>query len=142
MVPFSLDSVIAIGLILSALAYLWSQLRQGNWKADKDLITTLTEQLKAQKEINDSLRDQMQEMQRQVNALTEQIGILKGEKSANDQKIKEYLQIIANRNPELEATLKQLEELIRQVVPFMKDVRHWHEDIRKKLDIPESQTTQ
>ncbi len=140
--PLNFNTLIAIGGVIFSISYAVEKFRSGGYKAEQDnadarehLITQLNEQLKAQKEINDSLRDQMLAMQGQVNNLTQQLGVLQGENNANDQKIKEYLQIIANRNPELEQTLTQLDALIRQVIPFMADVKNWHTDIRQKLEI-------
>jgi peptidoglycan hydrolase CwlO-like protein len=132
---FNLETFTSVGMVVFALAYLWNQYRSGATKAQADadkaqveLIQTLTAQLKAQKEISDSL-------QAQITELTGKIGKLEGINEANDQKIKEYLQIIANRNPELEETLKLLEEAVRALVPFMGDMRQWHQDIRSALNI-------
>lgn len=135
---FSLDTLLGIGGVLFGAAYFWERLRSGSKQADSDLITSLTNNLKAQKEINDSLNDQMTKMQNQILDLTQQVGKLQGINAANDQKMKEYLQIIANRNPELEQTLVSIEALIRDVVPFMKDVRKWHQELRDRLDVMEA----
>lgn len=134
----SLDTLLGIGSIIFALAYAYERFRKGGAQADADLISTLTEQLKAQKEINDSLSAQMKEMQAQIADLKQDLGKLQGINQANDQKIKEYLSIIANRNPELEATLEQLEVLIRQVMPFMEEMRANHQIIRQALHVKEA----
>lgn len=135
------QGVITIGGIVFAVGYGYKQLTSGGKKADTDLISTLTQQIDAQKAINQSQQDQfkhqreelhvqLHNQQEQINKLTLEIGKLQGEKTANDQKIKEYLQLIANRNPELEDTLKALESLIRDVVPFMEEVKVWHHAIQ------------
>ncbi len=131
---FSLDTLLGIGGIIFATAYAWERLRSGGKQADADLIVSLTNNLKAQKEINDTLNDQMKQLQGQILLLQQQVGKLQGINEANDKKTKEYIEIIANRNPELEKTLTQIEELIRQVVPFMDDVRSWHASIRTSMD--------
>lgn len=134
---FSLDTLLGIGGIIFAIAYAWERLRSGGKQADADLIVSLTNNLKAQKEINDTLTDQMKKLQDQILSLQQQVGKLQGINEANDKKTKEYIEIIANRNPELEKTLTEIEELIRQVVPFMDDVRAWHANIRKSMDLLE-----
>ncbi len=79
------------------------------------------------------MTDQMAKMQEQILSLHKQVGRLQGINEANDKKVREYVEIIANRNPELENTLLKIEELIRQVVPFMGNVKEWHEAIRTQL---------
>lgn len=149
MTLFSLDTLLGIGGVIFATAYAWERLRSGGKQADADLIVALTNNLKAQKEINDAMTDQMAKMQiehtaqmakmqEQILNLQQQVGKLQGINEANDKKVKEYLELIANRNPELENTMLKIEELIRQVVPFMGDVKQWHEAIRTQLSTIET----
>jgi uncharacterized coiled-coil protein SlyX len=123
----TLNAIIAFGILLFGVAYLVQQIRAGSHKSDKDLIKEATEQLQAQKEIIGS-------MQRQIETLTAEVNHLKGLNEANEQKIKEYLQIITNRNPDLDKTLATIAGLVAEVMPFMKEMKESHQYLREKLD--------
>lgn len=131
------------------LGYAVKQYRMGGKQAADDLIVQLQEQLKAQQEINASIKEshmhqlaQLQEqirmLQEQINSLSTAVGVLQGEKNANEKKLEEYLQIIGNRNPDLEKTLNSLETFIHDAMPIINEVRSM---ARKNPNNPSEHTT-
>ncbi len=147
--PLNFNTLIAFGGILFAAAYSFKQYRMGGKQASVDLIVQLQEQLKAQQEINASikeahmhrlnqLQDQLKMQQEQINSLSTAVGVLQGEKNANEKKLEEYLQIIGNRNPDLEKTLNKLEVFIHDALPVINEIRS---SARNKTDDPLEHTT-
>ncbi|MGI8484089.1 MAG: hypothetical protein ACR2OU_07485, partial [Thermomicrobiales bacterium] len=147
--PVNFNTLIALGGIIFALSYTVKQYRMGGKQASLDLIVQLQEQLKAQQEINASikeahmhqlaqLQEQLKMQQEQINTLSGAVGVLQGEKNANEQKLKEYLEIIGNRNPDLEKTLNSLEVFIHDALPIINEIRN---SSLKNTDHPLEHTT-
>jgi chromosome segregation ATPase len=123
----TLNAILAFGVVLAGLGYLINQFMSGRRKSNQELIEDLTKQMQAQKEVIDS-------MQSQIINMTAEINHLKGLNEANEKKIQEYLQIITNRNPDLDKTLTAITGVIQDVLPFMKEMREAHAALRTQLD--------
>ena len=137
----TLNILTAVGIVAAGLGYAADRFFTGRKQhhsevddAQEKLIKTLTDQLQAQQQINDSLTGQIHELQTQLTALTAEVNRLKGVDEANGKKIQEYLQIITNRNPDLDKTLATIAGLVAEVVPFMKEMKESHQYLREKLD--------
>ncbi len=120
---FNFNTLVAIGGIIFAVAYAWEKFRAGGGKAQEeydksreDLITRLNEQLEAQRQINDSIREQLKTTVAQLHQMTLELGEMKGQ-------LKTYEAILQNRNPELEKTLANLNSLAVMSPVFMSEVR-------------------
>ncbi len=145
----NLNTIMLVVGSMVTLGYAVKQYRMGGKQAADDLIVQLQEQLKAQQEINASLKeahmhqltqlqDQLRMQQEQINSLSTAVGVLQGEKNANERKLEEYLQIIGNRNPDLEKTLNALEVFIHDAMPIINEVRNI---TRHKSDAPSEHIT-
>lgn len=120
---FSFNTLVAVGGIIFAVAYAWEKFRAGGGKAQEeytqsreDLVTRLNEQLDAQRQINDSIKEQLKEAVAQIHQMTLEFGEMKGQ-------LKTYEAILQNRNPELEKTLVNLNSMAVMVPTFIAEVR-------------------
>lgn len=122
---FAIDSntILTIGGLISLVAYLVSQYRNGGKKATdeynkgrEELIKRLNEQLEAQRQINTSVSEQLKTALSQLQALTLELGEMKGQ-------LKTYEAILQNRNPELEKTLANINSMAVILPQFMVEVR-------------------
>lgn len=143
---------IGLGIILLALGYGVDQWKTGgrrhreeDTQSRENLIIQLQAELKAQRDINQSQESRFRErekqhveqlklLQSQINELTSKVGKLEGINFANNQKLKEQLDIIAYRNPEMTETLDDLKRTVELVVPFMDEMRGSHAVAREALD--------
>lgn len=134
--------ITAAGIVIFGFAYVIERIRLGKKQSDadlalqrEDLIKTQRERLEAQREIIEDLKLQAVQFQKQLTALTGEVAHQKGLNEAMEKKIQEYMQIITNRNPDLDKTLTSLAEITSQVMPFIHEMRESHKAIRKALHI-------
>ena len=137
----TINAVLAIGVLCFGVGYAVERFFSGKRKRDDeldkqrtDLIETLTAQLDGQKEINATLKEQIAELQKQHQSIAEEVHHLKGLNEANEKKIQEYLQIISYRNPDLDKTLANISSVVKEVVPFMAEMKQSHAMLRDKID--------
>lgn len=97
---------------IAMISWAWSNWRSGNSKNQLELIATLTGQLKAQKDINDTQTLVNQDLQKQISETKREMGILEGQN-------KLYEKILQNRDPRLEETLTYLKTVAEQAVVYM-----------------------
>lgn len=127
---FSVDAVLAIGVIAFALA----QWRNGRSALNTETVQTYKDLLEATEKKYASRQD---DMQKQINEGAARLGELSGTLKAKEQQLADYRQIIENRNP-------NLEKILTQVVDFMEKVDRRLSDIaehQKKPFVAEASTT-
>jgi hypothetical protein len=110
------------------------QWRSGSNKLTTDTIQTYKDLLEATEKKNKEKQD---DLQNQLNTQAGQIGELKGLITGKDQQIADYRQILENRNP-------NLENILTQMVNFMKEVEHRLQGIESHIQKPmvaETKTT-
>lgn len=92
-----------IGLLAAGLGYAYERLTSGRIKFKDDLITTLQETAKAEKEKASRLAAEKLTLetshQEQINSLNMEVGKLKGLYQSSELQKKEYLAILQDRDP-------------------------------------------
>lgn len=83
---------------------IWVFWRNGTTRASAEVINLYKIQV-------DQLKDEVRTLREQISSLTQQVGHLQGEVGEKDKKIKDYLGILQNRNPELEGFIRLVSEV-------------------------------
>lgn len=99
-------------IALCALVLGIQQWRSGSSKLSNNTIQTYKDLLEATEKKNKEKQD---DLQNQLNIQAGQIGELKGLISGKDQQIADYRQILENRNPNLENILKQMVDFMKEI---------------------------
>jgi chromosome segregation ATPase len=131
---FSRLDLNTIMIAVCALILGIQQWRNGSNKLNSDTVQTYKDLLEATEKKN---KDKQDDLQAQLNAQAGQIGELKGLITGKDQQIADYRQILENRNP-------NLENILTQMVNFMKEVDHRLQAIEGHIQKPvvaETKTT-
>ena len=113
-----------IGALAAGIGFAYSQFKTGSNKAKEELIHTLELSLKAE-------RDKNKEMQDQINELRQNIGKLQGLHESNEKKIKEYLDILQGKSPEQVAFMTLLTEHVSETSKYMRETSHILAEIKK-----------
>lgn len=121
---FSTNTLLGLGAIILSLSYLWSVWKDGAGKASKELLETLKAQYETQRKINEDL-------QKQMNAMRQELGRLQGVNEQNEKKIKEYMDIIANRSPLLEKSIEELLKVGKETRQYMIEGRKFMKSFQK-----------
>lgn len=95
-------------LIIAAAVLLIQQLRSGSSKVTAETINAYKEQLGITEK-------RYAEQQITLNTQAGQIGKLEGMLAGKDKQIEDYRAILANRNPELDQTLKEIMHFMKSV---------------------------
>ena len=134
-----IGSVIAgIGLLSAGIGYCYSQFKTGKSAATKD-------SLESQNELTQYLRDQIdgykeiaKEQNSKISNMEKQIASMQAIISEKDSTIKKYLDILQNRNPELDQFMQESRQkwqdqlnFISQILDAMKNINE-HMDVQKK----------
>lgn len=117
-----------IGILLAAAGYGLGKYREGQNSRRKDDI----ENKRSSFEL---LQDQVDALEVMVGKQKEDIIILQTQNSEKDKKIKEYMELIQNRNPEMNQFIKYLTETANASNRYMKDTGDFflelHETLKK-----------
>lgn len=128
------NTVVALGGIIFAVAYGWSQYSKANKKSDDEyndnreaLITNLSERLEAERKISESIRSQLkttlENMASQREHDMETIRLMQLELVEIKGRLATYESILQGRNPELEKTLANVSQMAILMPTFMAEVR-------------------
>lgn len=123
--PFleAVGGYIGLGVLVLSVSYAWTQIRSGATKAKDELVSTYKEQLALEKEKTKQLEAKNMTLeishQKQINELSKQIGILEGTLKSQQEKMKEYLEILQGRSPEQIKFMEYLTKAASQSESFM-----------------------
>lgn len=103
-----LEVVIALGIAAFGFGYLYSQFFQGKNNQTKESIDTensLTTYLKNQIE---GFKDIVAAQDKKINEMGKEIAAMRAVSEEKDKTITKYLEILQNRNPEMDAFIKKV----------------------------------
>lgn len=103
---FSLISLIAD--IILAGGFIWIFFKKGGDSASQEVINIYQIRDKEQKQ-------QIADYQLKFDNINKELGKLNGIIQEKDVKLKEYIDILSNRNPKLEATLNEISEYLKKL---------------------------
>lgn len=120
---FNSNTLVLIGSMALGAATIWQNFRKGRSQVDaqvvqarEELIALQKEQLEAERDRTKTLKEENLEMSRQLNALTLELGELKG-------RLATFEAVLQGRSPELDKTLNNLNDLAVILPPFIGEVR-------------------
>ncbi len=118
-----LTIIITVGTIFGAIGYGIASFFKGRKSASEDAVKSAQELMAFWKEQADGYRDAMAAKDKENHAkfenLMREIGELKGQLFAAQEQNKRFEEIFQNRNPELDKTLKEILEFMKQIHDHM-----------------------
>lgn len=133
-----------IGVLMAGLGFGYSQFKSGSGKAKDDLVETLEKQLQIEKETTKQLEMEKTTLinshQEQLNTMRQELGKLQGLHQANEQKIKEYTELLQGRSPDQEAFMKLLTQSATDGADYMKKTSVILDRISRNLDRREARS--
>ncbi len=132
-VGFILGGIASIGILAGGIGYsiqLFMQGRKGDKKTDLETQNELTDYLKNQVEVYKGMANDYQVKyvesnkthSKELAEMRTEISTFKAVINEKDQTIAKYLQILQNRNPDLEDTLKGIAETLSGINKFMQHI--------------------
>lgn len=115
-----LSLIIATGVIVGGLGYLFGQFRKGQSKSEAAAIKSNQDVLNLMQDQIESLQKIATENKVQIAELQKKISVLEAVNKEKDGKIAEYMQILQNRNPEMAAFMKEVLVVVGEAKNFMK----------------------
>lgn len=131
----ALGSLLSLGALAGGLGYLYSQYSKGKKGESKDEIDTqnsLTKYLKTQIETYKQIAKEQDE---KISNMGKEISAFRAVIEEKDKTINKYLEILQNRNPELEDTLKGIAESLVGIRGFMEHIDTHLEKSSKEMKI-------
>lgn len=124
-----LGGIATLVIAAGAIGWLWSSFRQGAAKQQIDTLGSenqLTAFWKNELEgfkgmvntLNVKLRDQAQDFNSQIRALSNQLAEVKGQLTESQKTSSQYLAILQNKNPEMESFMKYITEAAKDAEEF------------------------
>lgn len=115
------------GVFIAAAGYFMGQFRQGQNNRRKDDI-------EGKKGVLDLLQEQVDSLEEMVEKHKTEIVILQTQNNEKDKKIKEYMELIQNRNPEMLAFMKFITETAVASNAYMKDTGLMFTQLKSTLE--------
>lgn len=118
-IPLNVDILPWINLLGFAVnGYLFW--KRGTSEATDKLIALQKEQISALTASEELTRKRNHDLGNQIQVLSLKVGKMEGQLQEKDEKLHEYVAILQNRNPELEAALTSIGESLKEIHEFMK----------------------
>lgn len=107
-----------VGVLAGGLGFAYAQFKSGANKAKDDLVHTLRESLDVEK---NKIKELTETYGTQINTLNKEVGRLQGLHESNERKIKEYMEILQGRNPEMEKFMIEITATSRNAEKYMEN---------------------
>lgn len=112
-----IGSIISLGILAAGFGYFFAQWKRGGNEYNTNLINNLKDLLKSEQEKNAELLKEKQELfitlQAQIVVLQKETAELRGTVLGQTKMIDQYKELLTNRNPELEKTLKEISVFLK-----------------------------
>ena len=107
-----IGSLVSLGVLALGFGYLFGQWKRGGNEYNTSLVNNLKDLLKSEQEKNAILLKEKQELfvtlQAQITQNQQELAKLQGTVGAQTKMIEQYKELLTNRNPDLEKTLKEI----------------------------------
>ncbi len=141
-IEFVLGGIVSLGVLAGGIGYLVSQFSKGKGDEKKDDLETQNEltlylknQVEGYKEIADKQNKKIADMDKELTTFKALI-------EEKDKTIAKYLEILQNRNPDLEKSLKEISASMSDIKVFMQHVDTHLEKSSKDMKITGTVTQQ
>lgn len=140
---FIIASIAALGILAGGIGYVISSFKKGGRQERSDVISSAETFAKFWQEQAEGYKSMMESKDikytDQINALSREVGELKGQLNAETQQKKEYLDILQNRDPEtkkfmefmVQATTTQA-AINQEIIETLKEIHKMVLEERKK----------
>ena len=129
-----IGSIISLGILAAGFGYFFAQWKRGGNEYNTNLINNLKDLLKSEQEKNAELLKEKQELfitlQAQIVVLQKETAELRGTVLGQNKMIDQYKELLTNRNPELEKTLKEISVFLKG----LSGMAHTAEDRNAEID--------
>ena len=129
-----IGSIISLGILAAGFGYFFAQWKRGGNEYNTNLINNLKDLLKSEQEKNVELLKEKQELfitlQAQIAVLQKETAELRGTVLGQTKMIDQYKELLTNRNPELEKTLKEISVFLKG----LSGMAHTAEDRNVEID--------
>jgi len=129
-----IGSIISLGILAAGFGYFFAQWKRGGNEYNTNLINNLKDLLKSEQEKNAELLKEKQELfitlQAQIVVLQKETAELRGTVLGQTKMIDQYKELLTNRNPELEKTLKEISVFLKG----LSGMAHTAEDRNVEID--------
>lgn len=131
-----------IGAISAGIGYCYSQFNTGNTAATKDSLESQNELTQYMKDQIDGYKSMVEGQNVKITDMGKKLATMEALLAAKDKTIKEYMDIITNRNPELDQYMKESRQkwedqknIISQILDAMKNINAHMDKHRKDIRI-------
>lgn len=112
-------NIVEIGLLFVAAGYLFVYWTKGGINASERILNLYKEQVDALEKSIQITRTHNHELGNQVQKLSLDVGILKGQLQERDKKLDEYMTIFQGRGPEQEQYMAEMRTFTSKVAEYM-----------------------
>lgn len=126
----------SLGLFAGGIGFLWSKIKGGTKeaKAESTTIIATNDTIKNFfKEQNDDLKEINKILGEKVEALTREVGEIRGQLNAETKQKGEYLAILQNRDPETKKFMEYMVQAVKDQSQSMKDQAETNREIIRIL---------
>lgn len=132
----STGGTVGIVAVVGAIAYAVGSALNGLNQAERNLIKTLKSHLTA-------LEKRDLEQQQELDSQKDEIGRLLNEKKEEEKKMQVLIEVLQNRNPELESHLDDIGNKLTMVVRMLSDhVRNYKNVDNQEVEVSHTKVTQ
>ena len=100
--------IFSIGVIAAGVGYALSQFRRGNRQDKEEVVSSADQLTNFWKEQVDGFKEIVKAQDEKIQALTREVGELRGQLSSERNQNEELKKIFQNRNPEMEQFMKYM----------------------------------
>ena len=116
-----LQAVIAFGVIVAGAGYVFSQFKKGRNQQSQDDLVNQNQTFDLMRKQVDALQLLAEDNEKKIDDLSRQVGLLQIEIEKRDKIITDYLNILQNRNPELEEFMKNMSRIGNEWERYMQE---------------------
>lgn len=121
--------LLCLGILAGGIGYLVSIFRKSNKQENVEVVTTANQLTEFWKDQIQGFKVMVEDQNKKIQDLSNELNLVKGQLMEKDKQIKTYLEILQNRNPEMEEFMKYMVQSVKdqgeshkQIVDVLKEI--------------------